>query len=43
MPELLARVRATLRRSSPEAPLAKIETSELTIDLEKRIVGVNGV
>jgi len=41
-PELLARIRAALRRASPEAPLPKIETPELAIDLEKRIVDVNG-
>jgi two-component system KDP operon response regulator KdpE len=40
--ELLARVRAALRRSSSGKPLAKIETRELCIDLEKRIVDVRG-
>jgi two-component system KDP operon response regulator KdpE len=42
MAELLARVRAALRRSSAEQPLPKIETSELTIDLEMRMVTVRG-
>jgi two-component system KDP operon response regulator KdpE len=40
--ELLARVRAALRRSTPEQALSKIETPELTVDLEKRIVDVRG-
>src|SRR6202048_1112018 len=38
--ELLARVRAALRRSSAEEPFPKIETPELSIDLERRIVEV---
>ena len=42
MGELLARVRAALRRSSAEQPLPKIETSELTVDLEMRMVNVRG-
>src|SRR5580693_3763292 len=42
MAELLARVRAALRRSSAEEPLPKIETSELTVDLEMRMVTVRG-
>jgi two-component system KDP operon response regulator KdpE len=42
MGELLARVRAALRRSSAEEPLPKIETSELTVDLEMRMVNVRG-
>ena len=42
MEELLARIRAALRRTSHETPLPKIETPELTVDLEKRIVDVNG-
>ena len=42
MGELLARVRAALRRSSAEQPLPKIETSELTIDFEMRMVNVRG-
>ncbi len=40
--ELLARVRAALRRSTTEQPLPKIETSELTVDLEMRMVSVRG-
>ena len=40
--ELLARVRAALRRSSSSEPIPKIETQELNIDLEKRIVDVRG-
>ena len=40
--ELLARIRAALRRSSSGEPLPKIETPELTIDLEKRIVEARG-
>jgi two-component system KDP operon response regulator KdpE len=42
MGELLARVRAALRRSSAEQPLPKIESSELTIDFEMRMVNVRG-
>jgi two-component system, OmpR family, KDP operon response regulator KdpE len=42
MAELLAHVRAALRRSSTEQPLPKIETSELTVDLEMRMVTVRG-
>jgi len=40
--ELLARVRAALRRSGAEQQLPKIETSELTVDLEMRMVAVRG-
>jgi two-component system KDP operon response regulator KdpE len=40
--ELLARIRAALRRLSSEEPLPKIETPELKIDLERRIVDVRG-
>ena len=40
--ELLARIRAALRRSLSEEPLPKIETPELTVDLEKRMVEVEG-
>jgi two-component system KDP operon response regulator KdpE len=40
--ELLARIRAALRRSSSGEPLPKIETPELTIDLDKRNVEVHG-
>ena len=42
MAELLARVRAALRRSNAEEPLPKIETSELTVDLEMRMINVRG-
>jgi len=42
MGELLARIRAALRRSSSEEPLPKIETRELSVDLEKREVEVRG-
>jgi two-component system KDP operon response regulator KdpE len=42
MAELLARVRAALRRSRAEQPLPKIETSELTVDFEMRMVNVRG-
>lgn len=41
--ELLARIRAALRRSSAEEPLPKIESPELSIDLEKRILNVRGL
>jgi two-component system KDP operon response regulator KdpE len=40
--ELLARIRAALRRFSSEEPLPRIETPELTIDLERRTVDVRG-
>jgi two-component system, OmpR family, KDP operon response regulator KdpE len=40
--ELLARIRAALRRFTSEESLPKIETPELTIDLERRIVDVRG-
>ena len=40
--ELLARIRAALRRFSSEEPLPKIDTPELRIDLERRIVDVRG-
>src|ERR1700724_3969849 len=42
MGELLARIRATLRRFTSEEPLPKIDTPELSIDLERRIVDVRG-
>ena len=42
MGELLARIRAALRRSSAEQLLPKIETSDLIIDLEMRLVNVRG-
>jgi two-component system KDP operon response regulator KdpE len=40
--ELLARIRAALRRSASEEPLPKIETPELKVDLEKRMIDVRG-
>jgi two-component system KDP operon response regulator KdpE len=40
--ELLARMRAALRRSAAEEPLPKIETRDLSVDLEKRKVEVRG-
>jgi len=40
--ELLARIRAAVRRASVDEPLLKVETSELSVDLEKRIVDVRG-
>lgn len=42
MGELLARIRAALRRSSSEEPPPTIETRELSVDLEKREVQVRG-
>src|SRR5580692_6967643 len=42
MAELLAHVRAAQRRSSAEQPLPKIETSELSVDFEMRMVNVRG-
>jgi two-component system KDP operon response regulator KdpE len=42
MAELLAHVRAALRRSGAQQPLPKIETPELTVDLEMRMVNVRG-
>lgn len=42
MGELLARIGAVLRRSGSRQPLPKIETPELNVDLEKRIVDVRG-
>jgi two-component system KDP operon response regulator KdpE len=42
MAELLARVRAALRRSGAEQSLPRIETSELVVDLEMRMVQVRG-
>jgi len=41
--ELLARIRAALRRSNPEEPLAGIELSELSINFDKRTVDVRDV
>jgi two-component system, OmpR family, KDP operon response regulator KdpE len=40
--ELLARIRAALRRSTSEEPLPKIDTPELKVDLDKRMVNVFG-
>jgi len=42
MGELLARVRAALRRSTSEGPLPKFESPQLSVDLERRIVDVRG-
>jgi two-component system, OmpR family, KDP operon response regulator KdpE len=42
MGELLARIRAALRRAASEEPLPKIETPQLNVDLEKRKVEVRG-
>jgi two-component system, OmpR family, KDP operon response regulator KdpE len=42
MGELLARIRATLRRFTPEQPLRKIDLPGLTIDFERRMVDVRG-
>ena len=41
--ELLARIRAALRRSSSGELLPRIETQEMSIDLEKRSVDIRGV
>ena len=40
--ELLARIRAALRRCISEEPLPRIETPDLTIDLDNRMVVVRG-
>lgn len=40
--ELLARIRAALRRSSSEEPLPKFDSRQLSVDLERRIVDVRG-
>src|SRR5712671_370594 len=42
MGELLARIRAALRRSGSEEPLPKFESPQLSVDLERRIVDVRG-
>jgi two-component system KDP operon response regulator KdpE len=42
MGELMARIRASLRRSGAKAPLPKIETSDLMIDIEMRSANVRG-
>jgi two-component system KDP operon response regulator KdpE len=41
--ELLARIRAALKRSNPEEPLPGIQLPELRIDFEKRTVDVRAV
>jgi two-component system KDP operon response regulator KdpE len=41
--ELLARIRAALRRSNPEESLPGIDLPELSIDFEKRTVDARGV
>ena len=40
--ELLARIRAALRRSSADEPLQKIDTPEFSVDFEMRLVAVRG-
>jgi two-component system KDP operon response regulator KdpE len=40
--ELLARIRAALRRTSSQEPLPRIETRELSVDLDNRMVDVRG-
>jgi two-component system KDP operon response regulator KdpE len=40
--ELLARIRNALRLFASDQPLPKIETAELTVDLETRVVDVRG-
>jgi two-component system KDP operon response regulator KdpE len=40
--ELLARIRAALRRSSADEPLPKIDTPDFSVDLEMRLVAVRG-
>jgi two-component system, OmpR family, KDP operon response regulator KdpE len=40
--ELLARIRAALRRSNSEESLPKFESPQLSVDLERRIVDVRG-
>jgi len=40
--ELLARIRNALRASAPDQPLPRVETPELTVDLETRMVDVRG-
>ena len=42
MGELLARIRAALRRSGSEGPLPKFESPQLSVDLERRIVAMRG-
>ena len=40
--ELLARIRAALRRSLPDEPLPKLDTPELSVDFGMRLVTVRG-
>src|SRR5438105_3526976 len=40
--ELLARIRAALRRSNSEEPLPKFDSPQLSVDLERRIVDARG-
>jgi DNA-binding response OmpR family regulator len=40
--ELLARIRAALRRSGSEEPLAKFKSPQLSVDFERRVVDVRG-
>lgn len=42
MGELLARIRAALRRSNSKEALPKFESPQLSVDLERRIVDVRG-
>jgi two-component system KDP operon response regulator KdpE len=42
MGELLARIRAALRRTAAVTPLPRIETRDLSVDLEKRRVEIRG-
>jgi two-component system KDP operon response regulator KdpE len=42
MGELLARIRAALRRTATVTPLPRIETRDLSVDLEKRKVEIRG-
>src|ERR1700688_1942674 len=40
--ELLARIRAALRRSSPDEHLPKVDTPEFSVDFQMRLVAVCG-
>lgn len=42
MGELLARIRAALRRSGSDNRVPEIETPDLHVDLQKRLIGVRG-
>ena len=42
MSELLARIRAALRRSSPDEHLPKVDTPEFSVDFQMRLVAVRG-